>query len=157
MANVHKKMEEKSKKTIVSIIFIIIISILIVICIKEYKLYDYTKELKAQQETYNDEQKECIPVGITTNYIHITRTDENKDPIEGAEWKVTTVNGEEKGTFKTNRQGRGGIVGLDYGEYYIEEVSVPNNYTKKEDKYKVIITAYDSSYTITLTDAEEQK
>lgn len=154
MNNIYKKIEDKKKRTIVSIIFIIIIVILAVVCINEYRLYDYTKKLKEQQESYNDEQKECIPIGITKNYIHITRTDKDKKPIQGAEWKVTTVDGIEKGTFKTNRQGRGGIVGLDYGEYYIEEVSIPDNYTKKEDKYKVILTAYDSSYTLTLTDAE---
>ena len=147
-------MEEKTKKILVSAICIAIIIILAVICIQQYKLYEYTKELKEQQASYNDEQKECIPLGTTKNYIHITRTDENQKPIEGAEWKVITVNGKEKGTFKTNIQGRGGIVGLDYGEYYIEEISVPANYKKKEGKYKLILSAYDTSYTIILTNAE---
>lgn len=150
-------MQDNKKQNLKRIgILVVIISLIVVIIvgISQYKSYQYLKELKQAKEQYNEKQKECVPIGTTNNYIYVTRTDEERKAIQGSVWKVTTYNGKEKGTFETNENGNGGIVGLDYGEYYLEEISVPENYTKKDYRYKVILSAYDTSYTLTETNAK---
>ncbi len=148
-----QKNKERAKKIIISIVLIIILIILLVITYKQYESYKYTKELKQVQSQYTGKQKECNIVGTSNNYIYLTRTDENKNVIKDSTWKVTTPNGKEKGTFTTNKNGNGGLVGLEYGEYYLEETSIPEGYTKLENKYKVIISAHDTSYTINATNS----
>lgn len=148
-----KKNKEKVKKIAISTILILILIILLIITYKQYESYKYTKELKQVQSQYTGKQKECVVVGTSNSYIYLTRTDENKEAIKDSTWKVTTPNGKEKGRFTTNRNGSGGLVGLEYGEYYVEEISVPEGFTKMENKYKVIISEHDTSYTINATES----
>ncbi len=136
------------KKIMLPLILVIVIIGVIIFAVIEFKSYQYSKELKQVQSKYNDRQKECVCVGTTNNYIYVSRTDENENAIEGTEWEVTDDTGKKIGTFKTNQNGNGGIVGLEYGKYYLEEISVPENYTISQDRYRVIINKYDTSYTL---------
>lgn len=149
-----KEMNKNTKKMIVHITFIIIIMIVVIIGIKEYNLYTYVKNLKQMQMNYNEKQKECVSIGLTPNYIHIFRTDEKNHAIEGSRWKVTTYSGKEMGIITTNKNGNGGLVGLENGEYYLEEVYVPENCTKKDYRYKIVLSDYDNSYTLNVSDAK---
>lgn len=147
------KRKKKFKNIVLVIILSVIFFLFLFITFKQYQEYAYFKELKEVQAQYNDKQKNCISVGLTYNYVHITRTDEENKAIKGAVWRVRDYNKEEVGTFKTDEDGNGGLVGLDYGEYYLEEVSVPDDYEKKEDIYKVVLSAYDTSYTIAISNS----
>ena len=106
-----------------------------------------TEKIKEISSGYNEKQRVCNIVGITNNYIYLTRY-EDEEKVEGATYVVKTPSGDILYEFKTNGEGCGGVVGLDFGEYYIEEVSVPEGVTLKENKYKVIISALDTSYSI---------
>lgn len=151
-----QKDKEKVKKIAISIILILILIILLIITYKQYESYKYTKQLKQVQSQYTGKQKECVVVGTSNNYIYLTRTDENKNAIKDTTWKVTTPNRKEEGTFTTNKNGSGGLVGLEYGEYYLEEISVPEGHSKIENKYKVIISEHDTSYTINATESPNE-
>jgi len=137
---------EKKKKIVILvgvIIAIIIIGIVAGIC---YQKNQYEKDLALAKEQYSDNQKKCNVVGTTLNYVAITRENKESEKVKGAKWKVTTPDGKEVGTFETDEDGAGGLVGLDYGEYYLEEVSVPEGNAKIEEKYKVGITSYDKAF-----------
>ena len=136
------------KKVGIKLLAIIILIIIIIVVVIQIKSFQYEKDLRQIQAQYNEEQRDCVAVGTTNNYIYITRTDENKEAIEGAIWQVTTYDGKKKETFETDENGNGGIVGLENGEYYLEEISIPENYTKKDYRYKVILSDYDKSYTL---------
>lgn len=139
-------------KYIVLIVIISLIPILSIILIKEYKSYRYEIKIAEMSLNYSDKQRECKIIGTTNNYIYVSRTDENGNPIIDSKWKVTNAQGDEIGTFDTNNKGNGGLVGLEYGEYYIEEISVPKNYELENKKYKFIVSAVDTSFELTATD-----
>lgn len=143
------------KKVGIKLLAIIILIIVLIVVVIQIKSFQYEKDLRQIQAQYNEEQRDCVAVGTTNNYIYITRTDENKEAIEGAIWQVTTYDGKKKETFETDENGNGGIVGLENGEYYLEEISIPENYTKKDYRYKVILSDYDTSYTLEETDAKD--
>ncbi len=143
------KVNRKVKKIIIVVVLNLLLVAAIAIGIVEFCKYEYAKDLKQAQTQYNEKQKECVVVGTTNCYIYLSRISENVGKVAGSKWRVTTVSQEEIGTFETNEEGNGGLVGLPYGEYYIEEISTPENVTKITDKYKFIISAYDTSYTLT--------
>ncbi len=149
------KIGDNIKTVIIVIVSIIVVIILLLVGLKQYEGYKYDMKLKQVQAQYNEKQKECVVVGTTNNYIYVTRTDENKEIIVGSKWKVTSYDGTQIGTFETNSRGNGGLVGLECGEYYLEEISVPENYTKKENRYRIILSTYDTSYTLTKTDSKD--
>ena len=134
------------KSFFIKLLLIIIIIALIVAIYIQFDKMLYDKGVIEAYSNYNEEQKKCQVVGTTTNYVYISRFKNIEEPIEGAVWNVSDINGNILGTFKTNATGQGGIVGLDYGEYFLTEQSVPNGYEKTDEKYKVIISAVDTHY-----------
>lgn len=140
------------KKTLLGIIGIAILAIIIVFTVNEWKKYDEAKKIKEASANYNEKQKKCEVVGITNNYIYLLRLNSDNEGIEGAKWEVTNAKGKLVGTFTTNDEGNGGLVGLDYGEYYIQEKEVPENYNIYDTKYKVVISSSDTSYSLIASD-----
>lgn len=143
------------KKSKVLLIFILVFIILFLSykIVLEYSAYKYQRKIKEISSTYNSEQKQCDIIGTTTNYIYVNRLDKNGNAVEGSKWQLTTFDGKEIASFETNSEGNGGLVGMDYGEYYISEIYAPEN-CEQDGKYKVDITASDSSFTIHSSDYE---
>lgn len=140
------------KNTVIKLfIFITIIALLFAIYVQFNKMIYEEKTIDAYIN-YNNEQKKCKVVGTTTNYIFLTRLKNMDTSIEGAVWNVLDFDGNIVSTFETNEAGQGGVVGLDYGEYFLEEKSVPNGYTKKNQRYKVIFSPNDTHYELNIVD-----
>ena len=116
----------------------------------------YDEKVIEAYSSYNNEQKKCKVVGTTTNYVYITRLKNVDEAIEGAIWNVLDINGNIIATFETNETGQGGIVGLEYGEYFLEEQSVPDGYEKIDKKYKVIISAIDTHYDLNIVNEGQE-
>lgn len=135
-----------NKVRIFKIFLIIIICLLLVAIYKEFNEYIYEEKKIEASAGYNEEQKKCEVVGTTNNYIYISRYKDKDEMIGGAIWELTDIKGNTIGTFETNDSGNGGVVGLEYGEYYLQEKSVPEGYEKTDKKYKVIISAIDTEY-----------
>lgn len=111
---------------------IIIILLLFLIYNQFNKLIYVSKTIEAYKN-YNDEQKKCVVVGTTGNYVYITRQKNINEPIEGAIWNIVDIRGNVIGTFKTDELGQGGIVGLECGEYFLEEQCIPEPYENIND------------------------
>lgn len=139
----------KKNKLIKFLIFIIIVSLLIAIYV-QYNKYTYEQKIIEAYASYNEEQQKCKVIGTTSNYIYITRLKNTDEIIEGATWELTDLYGNSKGTFETDENGNGGLVGLEYGEYYLKETSVPEGYEKINEKYKIIISAVDTKYILNI-------
>ena len=138
------------KNTLIKIIILIIIIILMLLIYNQLnKLIYITKTIEAYIN-YNDEQKKCLVVGTTNNYVYITRQKTINEPIEGAIWNIVGIRGNIIGTFKTDKLGQGGIVGLECGEYFLEEQSVPKPYEGINKKYKIIISNIDTYYSLNI-------
>lgn len=139
-------------KYIILSVLIALIPILFFVLIKEYKSYKYEIELAKITANYNDKQQECECIGLTNNYVYVSRTDENGKPIRNSKWKVISADGLEIGSFTTNNEGNGGLIGFGYGEYYIQEISVPENFELDKQKYRIIVSAVDTSFEFVITD-----
>ena len=100
-------------------------------------------------ETILKKEKDVVFRNEKTKVIN--RIDKDGEAVEGSKWQLTTFDGQEIATFETNSEGNGGLVGMDYGEYYISEIYAPEN-CEQDGKYKVDITAEDSSFTIRSSD-----
>ena len=156
MSNFKRGIEKMRKNIFIKIlIFIIIISLLIAIYVQFSKMI-YDEKVIEAYSSYNNEQKKCKVVGTTTNYVYITRLKNVDEAIEGAIWNVLDINGNIIATFETNETGQGGIVGLEYGEYFLEEQSVPDGYEKIDKKYKVIISAIDTHYDLNIVNEGQE-
>lgn len=60
--------------------------------------------------------------------LNVIKEDEDtKEPLENAVFKVTGEEGNELGTFKTDKEGKGKIA-VPYGKYSVEEVKQPEGY-----------------------------
>lgn len=146
---------KNSFNKIIRILLLIIISILFLCIIREIFSYQYVKTARElYNNNYNNRQRNCEVVGLTENYIYVLRYDENEKPIQGSKWKVTNILGEVVGEFITDENGEGGIVGLDFGEYYIKEESVPEKCSLNENNYKFIISEIDNSFIEVITDVK---
>ena len=141
----------KKSRIILILILVLLILYLSYKIVLEYSAYAYQETIREVSNTYNSEQKKCDIIGTTTNYIYVNRIDKDGKAAEGSKWQLTTLNGKEIATFETNSEGNGGLVGMDYGEYYISEIYAPEN-CEQDGKYKVVITAEDSSFTIRSSD-----
>lgn len=144
------------KNTLIKILIVIIIIALLIAIYVQYNKMIYDQKVIEAYSSYNEEQKKCSVVGTTTNYVYITRLKNMEEPIEGAVWNILDINGNIIGTFKTNETGQGGVVGLEYGEYFLEEQSVPEGYEKTVEKYKVIISAIDPYYDLNIVNEGQE-
>ena len=142
---------KKILKVIANILAVAILIIIAIAIIKQYEIYEYTKKLEEVSYEYNNRQKECVIVGTTLKYIYVSRYDDAGAPVVDSKWKVTNSKGDEIGTFSINKDGNGGLVGLENGLYNIEEISVPENYSKINQKYQFVISESDTSYTLVST------
>lgn len=141
----------KKSRIVLIIVLVLLILYLSYKIVLEYNAYAYQEAIREVASTYNSEQKQCDIIGTTTNYIYVNRIDKDGEAVEGSKWQLTTFDGKEIATFETNSEGNGGLVGMDYGEYYISEIYAPEN-CEQDGKYKVDITAEDSSFTIRSSD-----
>lgn len=142
----------KDKLKIIKIIIVIIIIIISIFIVKQYQLYINDKRYKNAQYNYDDKQMDCVQVGENGNYIYIYRYSSDGSPIIGSKWKVTDKSGKEIGKFEIKSKGTGGVVGLDYGEYYLQEIEAPEGHKLLDEKYRAIISKADTSYVITVKD-----
>ena len=141
----------KKKRIIKLLIFVLVIALLIAIYVQFNKLR-YDEKVVNAYLSYNNEQKKCKVAGTTTNYVYLTRLKNVDEAIEGAIWNVLDSDGNVVTTFETNETGQGGVVGLDYGEYFLEEQSVPEGYEKNNERYKIIFTPIDTHYELNVVD-----
>ena len=145
---------KKYKSIVIIVIVLIILSICGVMGIKKYKQNEYNKQLEQMKAGYNDEQKDCVPIGLTNNYIYVLRKDKDNNAVKGSKWKITDYDGKEVAIVETNEVGACGIVGIEYGTYYLEEISVPDGVIRDEYKYDVVISPIDTKFKLTQTDSE---
>lgn len=139
----------------VNVILVILLAVIVVFIFKEYGRLQETKEMKRIAYEFDDRQKECDIIGLSNKYVYVTRRNENDEPMVGAKWKVTKKDGTEVGTFEINENGNGGLIGLENGEYYVEEVSVPEGYTARDYRYNFFVSDADTSFTINESDKRD--
>ena len=140
------------KATIIKLfMFVIIVALLIAIYVQFNKMV-YDEKIIDAYINYNNEQKKCKVTGTTTNYVFLTRLKNIDTSIKGAVWNVLDLDGNIVTTFETNETGQGGVVGLDYGEYFLEEKSVPDGYQKNNQRYKIIFSSNDTRYELNVID-----
>lgn len=138
------------RNILIKIILLIIIFILVFLIYNQFNKLIYVSKTIEAYINYNDEQKKCLVVGTTNNYVYSTRQKTINEPIEGAIWNIVDIRGNIIGTFKTDKLGQGGIVGLECGEYFLEEQSVPKPYESINEKYKIIISNIDTYYSLNI-------
>ena len=71
--------------------------------------------------------------------IEISKTDENKNPLRGAEFTLYNKDNESISTIKTEEDGIVLFKDLVYGDYYIIETEAPEGYIKDDTKYEFTI------------------
>lgn len=138
------------RNILIKIIILIAIIVLIFLIHNQFNKLIYVSKTIEAYMNYNEEQKKCLVVGTTNNYVYITRQKTINEPIEGAIWNIVDIRGNIIGTFKTDKLGQGGIVGLECGEYFLEEQSVPKPYESINKKYKIIISNIDTYYSLNI-------
>ena len=138
------------RNIVIKIIMIITIIVLVFLIYNQFNELIYVSETIEAYKNYNDEQKKCIVVGTTNNYVYITRQKTINEPIEGAVWNIVDIKGNIIGTFQTDETGQGGIVGLECGEYFLEEQSVPTSYENINERYKIVISNIDTYYSLNI-------
>ena len=147
---------KKLIKLIIYLISILILVVLSILIVREYKLYELSKQIQSMSSSYNAKQKECEIIGNTTNYIYIERYDDKGNAIKNSKWEVTSQNGSFLGEFKTNEKGSGGLLGLDYGIYYLKEKEVPEGYSLDDSRYLFVISKADPSFSYIVSDQEKE-
>ena len=143
---------KKKIMLIVNVLLILLLVVIVVFIFKENSRLQEIKELQRISYEFDDRQKECEIIGLSNKYVYVTRKNENDEPLVGAKWKVTKKDGTEDGTFEINENGNGGLIGLENGEYYVEEISVPEGYTIRDYRYHFFVTELDTSFTINESD-----
>lgn len=138
------------RNILIKIIILTAIIVLIFLIYNQFNKLIYVSKTIEAYKNYNDEQKKCIVVGTTNNYVYITRQNTINEPIEGAVWNIIDIRGNIIGTFKTDELGQGGIVGLECGEYFLEEQNVPNPYENINERYKIVISNIDTYYSLNI-------
>jgi len=103
-------------------ILVILIIVVYYLVYQEYQGYQNEKNNYQVALEYNSEQRNCKQIGATKNYIYVIRVDKFGKPIVGSIWRVTNYSGDVISDFQTNNNGNGGLVGLDNGKYYVEEI-----------------------------------
>lgn len=138
------------RNILIKIIILTAIIVLIFLIYNQFNKLIYVSKTIEAYKNYNDEQKKCIVVGTTNNYVYITRQNTINEPIEGAVWNIIDIRGNIIGTFKTDELGQGGIVGLECGEYFLEEQNVPKPYENINERYKIVISNIDTYYSLNI-------
>ena len=141
------------KKTLLFLLLIGIIILLSFEINKSYKHYKAVVENESIKEKYTDEMYKLNKVGNTLNYVYIIRTDENYKPIKNTKWEITTTNNKKLYEFSTDKDGIGGVVGLEDGTYYMKEIKVPKGNKKQKWISKLIFNKIDNSYELNISDA----
>ena len=144
------------RKIFIKIILLIIIILLLLLIYNQFNKLIYVSKTIEAYKNYNDEQKKCVVVGTTGNYVYITRQKNINEPIEGAIWNIVDIRGNVIGTFKTDELGQGGIVGLECGEYFLEEQSIPEPYENINERYKIVISDIDTYYSLNIINEEKE-
>lgn len=130
-------------------ILVILIIVVYYFGYQEYHSYREEKNKYQVSLEYNSEQRNCKQIGATKNYIYVIQVDKFGKPIVGSKWRVTDDSGNVISDFQTNNNGNGGLVGLNNGKYYVEEISVPKgDYKKIEDRYSFIVSDIDHTFKI---------
>lgn len=138
------------RNILIKIIILTAIIVLIFLIYNQFNKLIYVSKTIEAYKNYNDEQKKCIVVGTTNNYVYITRQNTINEPIEGAVWNIIDIRGNIIGTFKTDELGQGGIVGLECGEYFLEEQNVPKPYENINERNKIVISNIDTYYSLNI-------
>ena len=106
-------------------------------------IYEDGSGIKTVQYTKNETQ------------IIILKQDENKQPMQGVEFRLLNENKEVLySELKTNEEGKIIIENLKPGTYYIEETKTANGYAIYEELIEVNLN-YNEKFTATITNSKE--
>ena len=112
----------------------------------------YVEEIEAPSGYQLNKEKESFTIDENTTSIQVTmeniktrmylaKVDENGEFIPGATLRLLDSNKEEIETFVSGDMPHF-IEGLDYGIYYLEEVTAPDGYIKNNEQVKIEFTDY---------------
>ncbi len=91
------------------------------------------------------------PIG---SLVILKKDADSREPLAGAQFKVTTSKGEVVGTtnglFTTDSNGSITIAGLEKGSYIIEEIKAPDGYVLEEQTCTIAVD-YGKTYTVEFT------
>lgn len=106
--------------------------------------------------------RESIPNHLKTRIITVMKLDaRSATPLEGATLRLVSVQDgteEEVGLFTTDQSGRIVVEGLEFGEYYLQEIQAPQGYVNDSRPTRFVINEQSkvSADGLTLTISNEQ-
>lgn len=127
--------------------------------LKTHQAYDPAVDLDIELSVNDGESQQTeqtiqtIENKLKTETISIVKCDSESDHLlEGAVFRlVSVVNGVEReiGLFQTDSTGRITVTGLEFGEYYLEEVSPPQGYYSDQRPTRFVVDENSSEKTET--------
>ncbi len=127
--------------------------------LKTHQAYDPSDDLDIEFSVSDGESQQTeqtirtIENKLKTKTISIVKCDSESDQLlEGAVFRlVSVVNGVEReiGLFQTDATGRVTVTGLEFGEYYLQEVSSPKGYYSDQRPTRFVVEDNSSDRTET--------